>query len=73
MSVILNKLTIGERLSRIKQLEFVSVADLALLLGVSERTVWRRLPKLPNVVRDGRITRIHRRSAMHHFLDRSSQ
>jgi len=71
--VKLNTLTIGERLNRIRQLEFVSVPDLALLLGVSERTVWRRLEHLPNVIRDGRITRIHRRSAVHYFLNRAAQ
>jgi len=71
--VKLTKLTIGERLTQIKQLEFVSVSDLALLLGVSERTVWRRLGHLPNVIRDGRITRIHRRSAVQYFLTQSPQ
>jgi len=60
--------TIRERLQRIQQQEFVTVQDFALLVGVSERTIWRRLPGLPNVIRDGRVTRIHRASALRHFL-----
>jgi len=60
--------TIRERLQRIQQQEFITVQDFALLVGVSERTIWRRLPGLPNVIRDGRVTRIHRASALRHFL-----
>ena len=60
--------TIRERLELIRQREFISVQDFALLVGVSERTIWRRLPRLPNVIRDGRVTRIHRASALRYFL-----
>lgn len=63
--------TIRERLSLIRQQEFVTVESLALLVGVSERTMWRRLADLPHVIRDGRVTRIHRASALHYLLKRS--
>ena len=63
--------TIRERLELIRQQEFVTVESLALLLGVSERTIWRRLTDLPHVIRDRRVTRIHRASALRHFMKRS--
>jgi DeoR/GlpR family transcriptional regulator of sugar metabolism len=61
-------MTIRQRLELIRQKEFVTVQDFALLVGVSERTIWRRLPVLPNVIRNGRVTRIHRSSALRYFL-----
>ena len=64
--------TVRERLEFIKQQEFVTVESFALLVGVSERTIWRRLGELPHVIRDRRITRIHRASALRHFLKRSA-
>jgi DeoR/GlpR family transcriptional regulator of sugar metabolism len=64
-------MTIRERLELIRQQEFVTVESLALLVGVSERTIWRRLPDLPHVIRDRRVTRIHRVSALRHLLKRS--
>jgi DeoR/GlpR family transcriptional regulator of sugar metabolism len=64
-------ITIRERLEGIRQREFITVQELALLVGVSERTIWRRLCELPNVIRDRRITRIHRASAVGYLLKRS--
>jgi DeoR/GlpR family transcriptional regulator of sugar metabolism len=60
-------MTIRERLETIRQQEFVTVQDFALLVGVSERTIWR-LTELPHVIRNGRVTRIHKASALRHFL-----
>jgi DeoR/GlpR family transcriptional regulator of sugar metabolism len=62
--------TIRERLETIRQRDFVTVKELALLIGVSERTIWRRLTELPYVIRNGRITRIHRATAVRYFLKR---
>jgi DeoR/GlpR family transcriptional regulator of sugar metabolism len=62
--------TIRERLEVIRQQEFITVEELALLVGVSERTIWRRLTELPNVIRSRRITRIHRATAIRHLLKR---
>jgi len=64
--------TIRDRLDVIRQREFITVSEFALLVGVSERTVWRRLPELPHVIRSGRITRIHRLTAVRHFLRKSA-
>ena len=61
-------MTIRERLETIRQQEFVTVQDFALLVGVSERTIWRRLTELPHVIRNGRVTRILKASALRHFL-----
>ena len=61
-------MTIRERLELIQQKEFVSVKEFALLVGISERTVWRRMSDLPHVIRNGRVTRIHRVSALRYFL-----
>jgi DeoR/GlpR family transcriptional regulator of sugar metabolism len=63
-------ITIRERLEVIRQREFITVQELALLVGVSERTIWRRLAELPNVIRDRRITRIHRATAITYLLKR---
>jgi transcriptional antiterminator len=63
-------ITIRERLEDIRQREFITVQELALLVGVSERTIWRRLTELPNVIRDRRITRIHRATAVGYLLKR---
>jgi len=63
--------TIRERLNVIRQQEFITVEELALLVGVSERTVWRRLTELPNVIRNRRITRIHRATALGYLLRRT--
>jgi DeoR/GlpR family transcriptional regulator of sugar metabolism len=60
--------TIRERLEVIRQRDFVTVKELALLIGVSERTIWRRLAELPHVIRNRRITRIHRATAVRYFL-----
>jgi DeoR/GlpR family transcriptional regulator of sugar metabolism len=62
--------TIRERLEGIRQQEFLTVQELALLIGVSERTIWRRLTELPNVIRNRRITRIHRVTAVRYLLKR---
>ena len=62
--------TIRERLDTIRQRDFITVEELALLIGVSERTIWRRLTSLPHVIRNGHITRIHRATAVYHFLQR---
>jgi DeoR/GlpR family transcriptional regulator of sugar metabolism len=63
-------LSVRERLDAIRQREFITVEELALLVGVSERTIWRRLTNLPHVIRTGRITRIHRVAAVRYFLSR---
>ena len=65
-------MTIRERLELIQQKEFVSVKEFALLVGISERTVWRRMPDFPHVIRNGRVTRIHRVSALRYFLKQSN-
>jgi predicted DNA-binding transcriptional regulator AlpA len=59
-------MTIRERLAKVRDLEYVSVNELALLTGLSERTVWRRLSAntFPFVLRSGRVTTIHRASAL---------
>lgn len=62
-------MTIREQLETTRQKEFITVEECALLVGVSERTIWRRLPQLDRVVRNGRITRLHRVTAMRFFLD----
>lgn len=64
------RLPITERIAIAKEKDFISIVELALLAGVSERTIWRRLPQLDRVIRDGKIVRIHRVSAMRHFLFR---
>lgn len=61
-------MTIRERIELARQKDFITVEECALLVGVSERTIWRRLPFLPQVVRDGRIVRLHRVSAVRYFL-----
>lgn len=61
-------LPITEQIAAAKEKDFISIVELALLAGVSERTIWRRLPQLDRVIRDGRIVRVHRVSAMRHFL-----
>lgn len=61
-------MTIRERLDVARQKDYVTVAECALLVGVSERTVWRRLPKLDRVIREGRIVRVHRVTALRYFL-----
>lgn len=61
-------MTIRERSELAKQKEFITVEECALLVGVSERTVWRRLPKIDRVIRDGRVVRLHRVSAIRYFL-----
>lgn len=61
-------MTIKERLERARQKDYVTVEEGALLVGVSERTIWRRLPQLERTIRDGRITRVHRITLVRHFL-----
>lgn len=61
-------LTIKERLDHARQMDYITVEEGALLVGVSERTIWRRLPKIERVIRDGRITRVHRVTLLRHFL-----
>lgn len=60
--------SIKERIERAKQRDFITVEECALLVGVSERTIWRRLPAIDRVVRDGRIVRLHRITALRFFL-----
>lgn len=66
-------LTIRERLERARQAEFVSVADLALLLSCSEELLYRRigLGQLAGVKRIGRLIRIHRETALASIDDAS--
>lgn len=63
-------MTIKDRLDRARQLEYVPVPDFALLTGISERTIWRRLKAglFPRVLHSGRITTIHRASALRVML-----
>jgi DeoR/GlpR family transcriptional regulator of sugar metabolism len=60
--------SIKERIDAAKQKDFITVEECALLVGVSERTVWRRLSQMERVVRDGRIVRLHRSTAVRFFL-----
>lgn len=60
--------SIRDRLDAAREKDYVSVAECALLVNVSERTVWRRLPFLGHILRNGRITRINRRLALRYFL-----
>lgn len=60
--------TIKERLDAARQKDYVTIQECALLVNVSERTVWRRLPQLGQVVKSGRITRVNRRNAVRFFL-----
>lgn len=62
------RLPIREQIDTAKQKDFISVSECALLVGCSERTIWRRLAKLDRVIRDGRVTRLHRATAMRYFL-----
>jgi hypothetical protein len=61
--------SLRDRLDAAKQKDFITVAECALLVGVSERTIWRRLPQLgAGVLRNGHIVRLHRVLAMRYFL-----
>lgn len=60
--------SIRERIDAARQKDYITVQECALLVNVSERTVWRRLPHLGHVLRDGRITRLNRRVAVRFFL-----
>jgi DeoR/GlpR family transcriptional regulator of sugar metabolism len=64
-------LNIRDRIELARQKDYISVQECALLVGVSERTVWRRLPHLGQLVRTGRITRLNRRTALRYFLNLS--
>jgi len=50
--------------------EFVTIPQLALLLQVSPKTVWRRVKAgtVKGVVHDGRLVRINRVIALHHWM-----
>lgn len=61
-------MTIRERIDAARQKDYITIAEVALLVGVSERTVWRRLPHLGHVLKNGRITRVNRRLAVRYFL-----
>jgi len=63
-------LSIRERLDRARQQDYVTIRECALLVGVSERTVWRRLAlaHLGTPVHSGRCTRVHRLTAVRYFL-----
>lgn len=62
--------SIREQIDFARQQDYVTVRQCALLVNVSERTVWRRLKdeKLGTPVRDGRIVRVNRRLAVRFFL-----
>ena len=62
-------MNIRDRIELARQKDYVSIQEVALLVGVSERTVWRRLPYLGHVLRNGRITRVNRRIAVRYFLN----
>ena len=64
--------TIRERIEDARQKDYISIEEVALLVGVSERTVWRRLPHLGHVLKSGRITRVNRRLAVRYFLGLST-
>lgn len=63
-------MNIRERLDRAKQLEYVTVQDGALLVGVSIKTIRRRLPRLTgatDLLRNGRILRVKRLALLRLF------
>lgn len=59
-------MTIREQLAKVRDLECVSITELALLTGISERTLWRRLAAglFPVVIRSGRVTKVQRLAAL---------
>ena len=56
-----------------KHQEFVTIDQLALLLQVSPLTIRRRLPRFPQVIRDGRMIRIHRVTAIAAWVRQHTQ
>lgn len=61
--------SIRDRMEDARQKDYITVEECALLVSVSERTIWRRLAeeKLGTPVRDGRIVRVNRRAAQRFF------
>lgn len=59
-------MTIREQQDRAQREEFVTVAELALLLRLAPQTVWRKVRsgKMPGVVRFGRSIRLHRHTVL---------
>jgi len=60
-------MTIQEQLTAARTADYVTAEQLALLLGVSPDTIWRRIRRqeLPGVIRYGlRGIRIHRETAL---------
>lgn len=62
----MTRLTIREQIDAARVEEHVTMTQLALLTGFSERTLWRRLKAgfFPHVLQSGRVLRIHRASAI---------
>lgn len=65
--------SIRDRIDAARQKDYITVRECALLVNVSERTIWRRLPQLGHILRDGRITRLNRRLAVRFFLKLDQQ
>lgn len=57
---------IREQIEEARQLDYVTIGQLSLLASISERTIWRLLKagRFPHVLRHGRITRVHRATAL---------
>lgn len=53
--------SIRQRLNVVRQLEYLTVEQCSLLIGVHTNTIRRRLPQLgEDVLRDGRVLRVRR-------------
>lgn len=61
-------MTIKAQLDAIRQKDFLTLTEAALLLGVSVKTLRRRQARIPGTIRDGRVIRLHRVSAVRFFL-----
>lgn len=66
-------MTVRERLEQIRQQEYLTVSECALLLTCSPKTIRKYHRQIPMTARIGRVIRIHRVSAVRYFLDHPRQ